>query len=229
MKSAKLLFLFDIDGTLTRRAGPHHRDALVIAARRVTGIDVRIDHVPVQGMLDPVILATMLRDAGAPASLIRRAMPAIIATAQAIYLDTCPRDLRSKVCPGARALLAKLRRKNIPAGLVTGNLSRIAWRKMRSAGLADYLQFGAFAESAATRAGLARLAMNHARRRGWLEPKTKVWLVGDHENDIAAAKANGIGVVSVATGLSPREDLAREHPDILIDDLRALPWDQIAR
>jgi beta-phosphoglucomutase-like phosphatase (HAD superfamily) len=32
------MVLFDIDGTLTRRTGPHHRDALVHAVRRVTGL-----------------------------------------------------------------------------------------------------------------------------------------------------------------------------------------------
>ena len=32
------LFLFDIDGTLVRRAGPHHRQALVDAVREVTGV-----------------------------------------------------------------------------------------------------------------------------------------------------------------------------------------------
>jgi phosphoglycolate phosphatase len=221
------LFLFDIDGTLVRRAGPHHREALVEAVRRVTGMDAPIDHVPVQGMLDPVILATMLRDAGAPATMIRREMPAILEEAQRIYLRTCPRDLKAKTTPGARATLARLRRMGVPVGLVTGNLSRIAWRKVESAGLARYLQFGAFAESAPDRAGLARLAMGEARRRGWLNGSTKVWLVGDHENDIAAAKANGIRSISVATGLSPKQDLAREEPDILIDDLRALPWNDI--
>ncbi len=31
------LVLFDIDGTLVRRAGAHHREALVQGVRRVTG------------------------------------------------------------------------------------------------------------------------------------------------------------------------------------------------
>jgi phosphoglycolate phosphatase len=224
---AHTLFLFDIDGTLVRKAGPHHREALVEAVRRVTGMDAPIDHVPVQGMLDPVILATMLRDVGATAGYIRRQMPAILEEAQRIYLRTCPRDLKAKTTPGARATLARLRRMGVPAGLVTGNLSRIAWRKMESAGLHRYLQFGAFAEAAPDRAGLARLALNTARRAGLLDARTRVWLVGDHENDIRAAKANGIGSISVATGLSPKQDLAGEQPDILIDDLRGLPWDDI--
>ena len=50
------LILFDIDGTLVRRAGPHHRQALVDAVRQVTGVETNTDGIPVHGMLDPDIL-----------------------------------------------------------------------------------------------------------------------------------------------------------------------------
>jgi phosphoglycolate phosphatase len=70
------LVLFDIDGTLIRKAGPHHREALVEAVRRITGLESTTDGVPVQGMLDRDILTIMLNNAGAAKSLIRRSMPA---------------------------------------------------------------------------------------------------------------------------------------------------------
>src|SRR5215472_948606 len=94
------LVLFDIDGTLLRRAGPHHRQALVEAVRRVTGLETTTEGVPVQGMLDRDILTAMLRNAGASSGVARRAMPEIVRQAQTIYARTCP-DLRRKVCPGA--------------------------------------------------------------------------------------------------------------------------------
>ena len=59
------LVLFDIDGTLVRRAGPHHRDALMEGVRRVTGLETTTAGIPLQGMLDPDILTIMLRKAGA--------------------------------------------------------------------------------------------------------------------------------------------------------------------
>src|SRR5437879_4981832 len=71
---APALVLFDIDGTLIRRAGPHHREALVDAVRQVTGLETTTDHIPVHGMLDPDILSRMLRDAGASPAQIRRAI-----------------------------------------------------------------------------------------------------------------------------------------------------------
>jgi beta-phosphoglucomutase-like phosphatase (HAD superfamily) len=128
------LVLFDIDGTLLRRAGPHHREALVQAIRRATGLETTTDGVPVQGMLDRDIVAVMLRQAGATPGYIRRHMPSIIEHAQKIYARSCP-DLRSKVCPGVRMLLYKLSRRGIATGLVTGNLTRIGWKKMERAGL----------------------------------------------------------------------------------------------
>src|ERR1022692_2788549 len=43
MPPTPALVLFDIDGTLVRRAGPHHRQALVDAVRRVTGLETSTD------------------------------------------------------------------------------------------------------------------------------------------------------------------------------------------
>lgn len=215
------LVLFDIDGTLLRRAGPHHRNALTEASRKATGLEVSIDGIPVAGMLDRDIIASMIGAAGASDATIRRVMPEIVKDAQRIYARTCP-DLRRKVCPGARMLLYKLSRRNIPAVLVTGNLTRIGWTKMERAGIRDYFRFGAFAELARDRAGLARLAVAHARREGWIDRKSPIALIGDHPNDILAARANGIRAVSVGTGVIGEEELARHAPDVYVPDMRSL-------
>ena len=218
------LVLFDIDGTLLRRAGPHHRQALVDAVRKTTGLETNFDNVPVAGMLDRDILTAMLRNAGATVAAIRRDMPQLVEQAQRIYTRSCP-DLRAKVCPGARMLLYKLWRRGVPSGLVTGNLTRIGWKKMERAGLKRYLRFGAFAELARDRAGLVEIAIRHARRERWIDRSSPITLIGDHPNDIRAAKANGIRVVSVATGVIGAEELATHAPDILVPDLRALNWE----
>jgi phosphoglycolate phosphatase-like HAD superfamily hydrolase len=215
------LVLFDIDGTLLRRAGPHHREALVSAIRRTTGMETTTEGVPVQGMLDRDIVVVMLTTAGASAAYIRRHMPKIIEQAQAIYSRSCP-DLRRKVCPGARMLLYRLSRRGIATGLVTGNLTRIGWKKMERAGLRPYLRFGAFAELARDRAGLVRLAIRHARREGWIDATSPIALVGDHPNDILAARANCVRSIAVATGLVGAEELASHSPDILVPDMRSL-------
>jgi phosphoglycolate phosphatase len=223
---ARALVLFDIDGTLIRKAGPHHREALVEAVRRITGLESTTDNVPVQGMLDRDILTIMLTHAGARKSLIHRSMPALIQQAEAIYLETCP-NLRRKVCPGVRLLLARLKRHEVPTGLVTGNLSRIGWKKMEHAGLRDYFRFGAFAEQARDRAGLVRKAVREARAQGWIDRRSRISLIGDHPNDVLAARSNGIQAIAVATGLSPAAELAAYSPDILVEDLRRLSMERL--
>ncbi len=65
--------------------------------------------------------------------------------------------------------MERLTRRGVLLALVTGNLTRIGWRKLDRAGLRRYFRFGAFGEMAKTRAGLAKLAIAEARRRRWIE------------------------------------------------------------
>src|SRR5690348_2183476 len=107
------LILFDIDGTLVRRAGPHHRHALEEAVRQVTGVEVTTNGIPLHGMLDPDIIQIMLNTAG-----IQGDMAHIIEAAQDIYDATVPADLSDKTCPGVAELLAKLEASGAVLGLV---------------------------------------------------------------------------------------------------------------
>ncbi len=222
LKSPKPLFLFDIDGTLLSKAGPHHRHALEHAAGLSAGRPITTEGVPVAGMLDRDILRLMLSQAGVSDKRIAQWMPAIVAEAQRHYPRICP-DLRHRVCPGMRAFLGKLRRRGIAAGLVTGNLSRIGWHKMHQAGLRSFFSFGAFAEMGRTRTELAARAMQQARRMKLCSEDCKVYLVGDHLNDIRAARDNKISIISVTTGPMSRQELSAFSPDFLLDNIRDLP------
>ncbi len=218
--------LFDIDGTLIRRAGPHHREALVEAIRRTAHVETTTDGVPVAGMLDRTILSTMMRTAGMPASAIKRVMPEVVARAQSIYVRRAP-DISKKVCPGVRSLLRRLTARGVVIGLVTGNLSRIGWRKMERAGLRKYFRFGAFAELANDRAGLVRVAIRRARKERWIGGESAISLIGDHPNDVLAAQANNIRAIAVGTGIVSLEDLKAHSPLIAVPDLRSLNLDDL--
>ncbi len=217
----RALVLFDIDGTLVRRAGPHHREALVQGIRKVTGLDTTTEGIPVQGMLDPDILTLMLRQAGIKAAHIRETLPAIQGAAERYYLRVCP-QLRDKHCPGVEPLLERLTRRGVLLGLVTGNLTRIGWRKLQRAGLRDYFRFGAFGEMARTRTALARIAIREARSRHGIARDAPVSLIGDAPPDILAARGNRIRSISVKTGITPPGELAALQPDYLLSDLRDL-------
>ena len=172
-------------------------------------------------MLDPDILAWMMRVAGMDEAAIQGVMQRIIAVAQDLYQLSVP-DLRDKTCPGVEPLLDRLRDRGTILALVTGNLTRIGWRKLERAGLKQYFRFGAFGEMAPTRGGLARLAMDKALELGWIDAKSAISLIGDAVQDVAAARENHIRAIAVRTGITPPEELEASAPDLLVDDLTHL-------
>jgi phosphoglycolate phosphatase-like HAD superfamily hydrolase len=119
-------------------------------------------------------------------------------------------------------VLERLTRRGVLLGLVTGNLTRIGWRKLERAGLRGFFRFGAFGEMAKNRSGLARLAIREARGRGWIGREAPVSLIGDAPQDIQAARANRIRAISVTTGITPVEELVTLQPDLVLRDLREL-------
>ena len=215
------LVLFDIDGTLVRRAGPHHRQALVDAVRQITGRESTTEGIPVHGMLDTDILTQMMQAAGLADDAIGAVMPSVIEAAQDLYVKSVP-DIRDKRCPGVEELLEALTARGAVLALVTGNLTRIGWRKLERAGLDCYFRFGAFAEAAKTRGGLARRAIEQARRECLVDYNARIFLIGDAVQDVEAARENGIVSVAVRTGITPPEELEASNPDVLVDDLTRL-------
>lgn len=222
----RALVLFDIDGTLLAKAGPHHRRALEAAVSAATGRPSSTDGIPVAGMLDTDIVMEMLAAAGVRRQRALELLPSIRRDAMERYRRTCP-GLYHKVCPGVRSLLRGLARMGAVTGLVTGNFERIAWRKMERCGLRSFFRFGAFAGQGKTRGALARRASNEARRRGWIAQDAPACLIGDHPNDIRAAREAGLASVAVGTGVVSLEELAALEPDILVPDLRSLPVEQL--
>ena len=219
---SKSLILFDIDGTLVRRTGPCHRQALIHAVRHVTGLETTTDGIPVHGMLDSDILTLMLQAAGFQDAAILNHLPRLFAAAEEHYLASVPDDLRDKCCPGVPELLQEVESREIPLALVTGNLTRIGWRKLQSAGLHNHFRFGAFAEMAPTRGRLAKLAIERALAEGLIRAAARITLIGDAPQDIRAAQENGIQSIAVRTGITPPGDLEACHPDHLLDDLTRL-------
>jgi phosphoglycolate phosphatase-like HAD superfamily hydrolase len=216
------MVFFDIDGTLVRRIGLAHRRALIGAVRRVTGLETSVDGVPLHGMLDPEILSAMIANAGGSRRLIRESLPEIQRHAQHYFVRHCP-SLARCVCPGARRLLDRLGRAGVPMGLVTGNFTRIGWKKVERAGLKHHFRLAACAEMGKDRADLLRLAIRESRQRGWIGRGARISLIGDTPRDVQAARANGVQSVAVATGLCDMDELASCEPDVLVADLRELP------
>jgi len=220
------LVLFDIDGTLTRGVGKHHRAALEAAVLQITGIAATTQGIPVHGMLDRVILTRMLRAAGIPDVEALRVLPNVMEAAQEIYCRTdgpgSVPDLRDKLCPGLPHLLEEMARRNVVLALVTGNLTRIGWHKLARAGIHRHFRFGAFGEMAPKRGDLAKLAIARARTEGLIDAGSRISLIGDAASDVEAAKDAGVQSIAVRTGITPPGELEAAGPDVLLDDLTKL-------
>ena len=220
-----MLFLFDIDGTLLRRMPPAHRLALCDAARVVYGVNLEPVHLgKTAGMTDSVIARRMLLAAGIHAHDLAGGLPAFYEAAADAYERHVPDDLRPYLTPHADETLAWLLEQGALLGLVTGNIRRIAWRKLAAAGLGDYFACGAFGDEAESRDELPPRAVARAEDLfGRRFAPEEVYIIGDTPADIACGAASEYRTVAVATGPEHSLDELRVcQPDYAFDDLSSL-------
>lgn len=221
-----MLFLFDIDGTLLRGMPPAHRQAVCDGALRVYGVQITpADLGPTAGMTDFSIIHRALRGHGMGEQDILSGLPNFFAEAAEAYeRHVLFSDLRPFHTPHAQSSLERLAEAGAYLGLVTGNIQRIAWTKLRAAGLADYFMSGGFGDEAALREKLPPLAMVRIEKLcGRTFPPRQVVVVGDTPLDIACGKACALNTVAVATGPShSRADLQAAGADYVFDDLSGL-------
>lgn len=229
------LFLFDIDGTLLHGSPPIHRNAICAAARAVYCVTLSpADLGQTAGMTDSAIARRALRSAGLRDGAISLRLPAFFQAAAEIYEQTVPSDLSAYLTPHAAEALAWLDGHGATLGLVTGNIQRLAWAKLRAAGLLDYFReagapepyswVGAFGDEAEERDALPPLALARATALHGREfASHQTWIVGDTPADIACGQAHRLGVIAVATGPSTTHDaLLACNPTHAIHDLTQL-------
>ncbi len=222
---AYMLFLFDIDGTLLRRMPPAHRMALCDAAQLVYGVSLEPIHLGrPAGMTDSVIARRMLLAAGVPADTLADALPAFYEAAADAYEHHVPDDLRPYLTPHASESLDWLRARQVSLGLVTGNIERLAWRKLAAAGVDVYFTLGAFGDEAESRDELPPLALARAEQQfGRRFAADDVYVIGDTPADIACGAASRFRTVAVATGPEHSlADLRACQPDYAFPDLSHL-------
>lgn len=220
-----VLFLFDIDGTLLRRLPPAHRRAICDACHTVFGVHIGPAELGgTAGMTDTAIARRALVAAGVPGHDIAAGLPAFYVAAADTYERIVEEDLSAYRTPHAAEALHWLAERGAALGLVTGNIQRIAWRKLGAAGLAAPFRCGAFGDEAESRDALPPLAL--ARAQATFDrsfPPQQVYVVGDTPADIGCGAASGLRTIGVATGPEHTMDHLRAcQPDYLIADLRDL-------
>ena len=203
-------YLFDIDGTLLNSRDGVHYFAFRNTLRHFFGIDGTIDGVPVHGNTDLGILRAVLRREGISDSHFETRLPAMVRH----MCDEVQRnasDLRVELCPSVPELLVRLHAAGKLLAIVSGNLETIGWAKLEAAGLRHYFSFGSFSDRRELREQIFQHAIEEARRL--LGEHASVVVIGDTPADVSAARKVGIPIVSVATGIFPREELHALAPD----------------
>jgi phosphoglycolate phosphatase-like HAD superfamily hydrolase len=217
------LLLFDIDGTLLRRASREHAQALHEAIHAVYGVDTREEKVEAAGRTDIEIARSALLSAGVSALRIEERFGALRAAAAEAYARLVPDDLSAAITPGMPALLERLAaRDDVLLSLVTGNLEPVARLKLKAAGLEHFFPAGqgGFGSDSEDRTDLPAIARRRAGRRDEPHPRDRTLIIGDTPRDILCARADDVGVIAIATGPYPAAELGAA--DVVVNDAVAL-------
>lgn len=212
-------YLFDIDGTLLRSRDRTHAEAFLEGTRRVTGATISLEGVPLAGNTDRAILHEALRLAGYPESYFEAHADEILRTMGEIVTEKREK-LDLEILPGVRETLAHLTAQGAVLGLATGNVEAIGWAKMERLGIRSFFRFGGFSDHFLDRNQLVGHAAELARQRAGAQ--ATVCVVGDTPRDIAAARANDLPVIAVATGRYDETTLRAFEPEICTRSLAAL-------
>lgn len=122
-----------------------------------------------------------------------------------------------EVLPGVReAVAAAASLPHLRLGLATGNFRRAAEVKLRRYDLWAPFRDGGFAEDGEARADLVAAAI---RRVGGGGDHAPVFVLGDSDSDIHAAKANGAVAIGVCTGIFDADGLRAAGADHVLPNL----------
>jgi phosphoglycolate phosphatase-like HAD superfamily hydrolase len=224
--SSLKILLWDIDGTLMSST-THGAFKIYFATvmREIYGSAGKLADLQVAGMTDTQIFYESLKDEGwAPARILgatdkllpvfKRAMSDVISKTENPY----------QIKPGVRELLeATSKNPHFLNALLTGNLSVAAEIKLEYFDLWKYFDGkpNIFGEISHDRRELGKAAVKTIGKFLGEKLKPEQFIViGDTPNDIAAARAFGAKMISVATGSKhTKEELLKYKPDIIFDNL----------
>lgn len=220
-------YLFDIDGTLMRHRDRVHVDAFFESVKGVMGRELVLDGVTLAGNTDPGILRDAFRLAAVEDSVWRPHREDLL-KAMCVHVTARRAEMLWNVMPGVKEMLEHLKAKGALLGVGTGNLERIGWIKIENAGLREWFRFGGFCDRFEARADMIAHAAEQARAilsetdGSVAGARATVCVVGDTPFDIAAARANGLPTIAVATGRYDFDALMEHRPEVCTTTLEAL-------
>ena len=220
------ILLWDIDGTLMRSTRPgSFKEYFTPVMQRVFGTPGNLQNLKVSGMTDTQIIYESLKDEGFTPEQIIEAKEELLP----VFKEEMTKKLGQTSTPyemfqGVREILeATSASPNYLNCLLTGNFSVAAKIKLSYLDLWKYFENSPnfFGEISHDRRELGKDAVKMVSL--FLEKEViarQFIVIGDTPNDIAAARAFGAKIVSVATGRNhPKEELLKSEPDSVLENL----------
>lgn len=214
--------LFDIDGTLLLAHGAGRRAMERALLATVDSAGPGGQHYA--GKTDPQIAREAMRHAGLTDAEINERLPALFAR----YLVNLQEELASTAhepivtLPGVHEILdACEAHERVVLGLLTGNLTIGAERKLRAVGVdPGRFEIGAFGSDHEDRATLAGIARGRAAQ--YLEHPVAgdaCVVIGDTPADVACGLAIGARTIAVMTGNFREAELRAAGAHLVLPDL----------
>ncbi len=196
--------------------------------REVYGTAGGIDGFAFDGLTDPDIVRTLLSMAGLEDVVIDARLASLWNSYDGwLEGELLRRRAHVTACPGVPELLERLEVEPcFWLGLLTGNVERGAWRKLRACALDEPFGFGAFGSDAERRVDLPPIAMRRAHAATGISFKREeTILIGDTPKDVECARAGGARILGVATGRFSIRELEECGADWVLpelDDVKAV-------
>ncbi|MFA5160095.1 MAG: HAD hydrolase-like protein, partial [Candidatus Omnitrophota bacterium] len=126
-----------------------------------------------------------------------------------------------ELMPGVTQILEHLSKDPaIFLALATGNFERAGRMKLKRGGIEHYFHTGGFGNDAREREKILLAAVAFSEElAGKRFEKNRIFVIGDTEYDIAAAKKAGIRNIAVLTNGRTRKHFEKDPPDHTLQDL----------
>jgi len=221
--SSKILLLFDIDGTLLLTGGAG-KVAFEEAFEEIFEVPNSWGDLDPHGKTDPAIF-----DEVAKRELGRLLSPGefelLMERYEEIFEEYIQKSPRFELMPGVIDILEHLSRDpRVFLSLATGNFERAGRMKLKRGAIEHYFSTGGFGNDARERDKilLAAVAFSEELAKEHFE-KRRIFVIGDTEYDIAAAKRAGLRSIAVLTNGRTREHFKKDPPDHILQDLTDIP------
>ena len=221
LKSAmpQKLLLFDIDGTLLL-AGGAGKVALEQAFQELFGIPECWGNLDPHGRTDASIFDEIAgRCLGR--LLTRVEFDRLMRRYETLFEDRIMTAACYELMPGVTRLLEYLSKEpGIFLALATGNFEGAGRMKLKRGKIEHYFKAGGFGMDSRERHKILLAAVEHAESvSGKSFSKTDIYVIGDTEYDVAAAKKAGLKSIAVLTNGRTGSDFKNDPPDHILKDL----------